>query len=164
LAAHRRELRQWGRTALAIGLLFASLPVAGRILFGVWEFYEAAAIGVICLVIAAYLLMASRGRTIPDGAVMLERARVLTGRGKTAKAIGVLTQALRRDPKFWQAFEYRGRLRLSEGNYAGALDDFGEAIRLAPEEQHLYQLRAQVNSLMVREEPDAEPHPGPYGT
>jgi tetratricopeptide (TPR) repeat protein len=158
LAAHRSELRKWGRTALAIGLLFASLPVAARILFGTWTFYEAAAIAVICFVIAGYLLLRSHGRTIPDGAAMIERARVLSGRGKDAQAISVLTEALRLDPILWQAFEYRARLRASEGEHAAALDDIGEAIRLAPDEAHLYLLRSQVTSLMAQEEHPAEPH------
>ena len=135
---------------MAIGLLFASLPVAGKIVLGVWAFQESAAIAVICFAIAAYLYMRSLGRipTIPDSAAMLERANRLSGSGKMAKAISILTKALGLDRKLWQALQYRAELRASQGDYRGALDDVSEAIRLAPQEQHLYLLRARVYGAM----------------
>ena len=140
---------------MAIGLLFASMPVGAKILLGVWGFQEAAAISIICFAIATYLYLMSRGRmrTIPDGTEMMDRARRLAASGKMAKAIFVLTKTLRLDPKLWQAFQYRGELRVSQGDYRGALDDFSEAIRLAPHERHLYLLRAQVYSAMGQESP-----------
>jgi Flp pilus assembly protein TadD len=140
---------------VAIGLLFASMPVAAKILMGVWGFQEAAAISIICFAIAAYLYLLSRGRTraIPDGAEMMDRARRLAASGKMAKATFVLTKALSLDPKLWQAFQYRGELQVSQGDYRGALDDFSEAIRLAPQERHLYLLRAQVYRAMGQDTP-----------
>jgi tetratricopeptide (TPR) repeat protein len=146
LAAYRGELGKWSRTAVAIGILFASLPVAGRLLFGVWGFPEAAGISGICFAIAVYLYARSVGQRlgIPDSAVLLDRAQQLVSLGRVPKAISVLTQAIRLDPNLWQAYEYRGRLRISEGNYSEALKDISEAIRLAPRERHLYFLRAQV--------------------
>lgn len=131
------------------------MPVAGKILLGVWEFHEATAISIICLAIAAYSYLISRRqtRTIPDGAELMDRARGLAASGKVAKAISLLTEALNLDPKLWQAFQYRGELRASHGDYKGAVDDFSEAIRLAPQERHLYLLRARVYSTIGQESP-----------
>jgi Tfp pilus assembly protein PilF len=131
------------------------MPVAGKILLGVWEFHEATAIAVICFTIAVYLYLINRGRmrTIPDGAEMMDRALQLAASGKIAKASSLLTKALSLDPKLWQAFQYRGELRVSQGDYRGGVDDFSEAIRLAPQERHLYLLRAEVYRTMGKESP-----------
>jgi tetratricopeptide (TPR) repeat protein len=145
LAANRQEFRKWSRTAVAIGALFASLPLAGRLLFGVWGFPQAVGISVISFTVAVYLYARSVGRLgIPDAAVMLDRAQQLVSSGRVPKAISVLTQTIRLNPNLWQAYEYRGRLRVREGDYFAALEDLSEAIRLAPQERHLYFLRAQV--------------------
>ncbi len=145
MAAYREEFRKWSRTAFAIGALFASLPVAGRLILGVWGFPQAAGISVISFTVAIYLYTRSLERLrIPDGAVMLDRAYRLASSGRVAKAIAVLTQTIRLNSSLWQAYEYRGRLRVREGDYLEALEDFSEAIRLAPQERHLYFLRAQV--------------------
>ena len=140
---------------MAIGSLFASMPLAAKILLGVWEFQEAAAISLICFAIATYLYLKSRARmlTIPDGAEMMDRARQLSASGKMAKAISLLTKTLWLDPKLWQAFQYRAELRASQGDFRGALNDFSEAIRLAPYERHLYLLRARVYSALGQESP-----------
>jgi Tfp pilus assembly protein PilF len=146
---------------VAIGLLFASMPVAGRILLGSWEFREAAALSVICFAIAAYMSAMGRRRirAIPDGAEMLDRARRLSRSGNNAKAVFVLTEAIRLDPKLWQAFEYRGQLRAAQGDHFGALEDFNEAIRLAPHEPDLYLMRAQIHTRIGQEELRPSPPP-----
>jgi Flp pilus assembly protein TadD len=120
--------------------------VASRLLLGVWGFPQAAGMSIISFTVAIYLYARSLGRRsrIPDGAAMLDRAQALVSSGKVSKAISVLTQTIRLDPNLWQAYEYRGRLRVREGDYWEALEDLSEAIRLAPEERHLYFLRAQV--------------------
>jgi tetratricopeptide (TPR) repeat protein len=120
--------------------------VASRLLLGVWGFPQAAAISGICFAVAIYLYARSLGRWpgIPDSAVMLDRAERLVSSGKVPKAISVLTRTIRLDPNLWQAYEYRGKLRLSEGQYLEAVEDLSEAIRLAPRERHLYFLRAQA--------------------
>lgn len=140
---------------MAIGLLFASMPVAGRIILGAWAFQESAAISIICFAIAAYLHLRGRGPTtaIPDSAEMMDRAFRLTASGRLARAIALLTKTLRLDKKRWQAFQYRAELRASQGDYRGALDDLSQAIRLAPEERHLYLLRARVYSAMGEASP-----------
>jgi len=131
------------------------MPAASRILLGVWGFHEATAASVICFAAAAYLYLMSLGRVrpLPDSAHMMERARGLAASGKPAKAISVMTETLRLDPKLWQAFQYRGELRVSQGDYEGALNDFSEAIRLAPREQHLYLLRAHVYRELGQDPP-----------
>jgi Flp pilus assembly protein TadD len=134
------------------------MPVAARIVLGVWAFQEAAAISVICFALAAYLHLRSWSRipTIPDSAAMMDRASRLTASGRMAKAISVLTKALGLDRKLWQAFQYRAELRASQGDYRGALDDISEAIRLAPAEPHLYMLRARLYTTMGEELPAAD--------
>jgi len=131
------------------------MPVAAKITLGVWAFQEAAAISIICFAIAAYLYFRVRSGTpaIPDGAEMMDRAFRLTASGKMAKAISILTKTLRLDRKLWQALQYRAQLRASRGDYQGALEDFSEAIRLAPQERHLYLLRARVYGAMGQDSP-----------
>jgi tetratricopeptide (TPR) repeat protein len=138
------------------------MPVAARIVLGVWEFQEAAAIAVVCFALAAYLDLRSRGRiaTLPDSAAMIDRASRLTASGRMARAISVLTRALGLDRKLWQAFQYRAELRASQGDYRGALDDISEAIRLAPDEPHLYLSRTRLYSAMDEELPAADKKEG----
>jgi Flp pilus assembly protein TadD len=59
---------------------------------------------------------------------------------------------LRLSPRLWQARQYRGQMRLVEPDAAEAvLQDFTEAIRLAPEEHHLYVLRSHIFTLLGRD-------------
>ncbi|MGB7759625.1 MAG: hypothetical protein WBL61_07350 [Bryobacteraceae bacterium] len=146
--------RQWRRAALALAFLFASLPVASRLLLGSWGFDGASGIACLCLVAAAYFHFAGRKRRspIPDSATFLDEAIRLAASGETERGIAVLDQALRLSPRLWQAREYRGQIRLGEPDAAEcALDDFTEAIRLAPDEPHLYILRSHVFALLGRE-------------
>ena len=138
------------------------MPVAARIVLGVWAFQEAAAIAVICFALAGYLHLRSRGRilSIPDSAAMMDRASRLTASGRLARAISVLTKALGLDRKLWQAFQYRAELRASQADYRGALDDISEAIRLAPEEPHLYLLRDRYYTAMDKELPASDKKKG----
>jgi tetratricopeptide (TPR) repeat protein len=150
LAADSKELKRWTRTVVAVGALFATMPMASRIFLGVWGFHEAAVISTICFIAGIYLYARNLGRRlwIPDSASMLDRARRLGAAGKVPKAISVLTQAIRLNPLLWQAYEYRGYLRLAQSEHAEALKDFSEAIRMAPRERHLYVLRAQIYSAL----------------
>lgn len=122
------------------------MPVAGRIVLGVWEFHGAAALGISCFAAAIYLYIKGRRRLVPlaDGAALIDRARRLGASGKAPKAIAVLTEALSLDPKLWQALEYRAQLHLSRGDYSKALDDLSGAIRVAPGERHLHLLWAET--------------------
>jgi len=72
--------------------------------------------------------------------------------GETGPGIAVLDEALRLSPRLWQAREYRGQIRLGKPDAAeSALQDFTEAIRLAPDEPHLYLLRSHVFSVLGQE-------------
>ena len=112
--------------------------------------------GIACLflVAAGYLYVAGRERRppIPDSAAILDAAIQLAASGETGGALALLDEALRLSPRLWQAREYRGQVRLGEPNAAEfALQDFTEAIRLAPDEPHLYILRSHVLNLLGRD-------------
>ncbi|HLK65303.1 MAG TPA: hypothetical protein VKU19_17810 [Bryobacteraceae bacterium] len=148
--------RQLSRAALALALLFASLPLISMLFLGSWGFDGAMGIAGLFLVAAAYLHLAGRGRrsTLPDPATFLDEAIRLAGVGEIDRGIELLDEALRLSPHLWQAREYRGQMRLAEPNAAEfALRDFTEAIRLAPLEPHLYILRSHVYTLLGRDAP-----------
>lgn len=144
------QIRQWSRTAWGLAALFGSLPIAGRLLLGSWEFQQAAVLSVLFFVLGAYLEIRSRRlRWLRDDASALQKALALAAEGETERAISVLTRVIRLSPRLWQAYQYRGQLRLRQPEgWERALFDFDEAIRLAPQEAHLYTLRSQVHQLL----------------
>jgi tetratricopeptide (TPR) repeat protein len=128
--------------------------LAGKLFLGGWGFDGASGIACLCLVAAAYLYFTGRDSrpSIPDSAALLDEALQSAASGETARAFALLNEALRLSPRLWQARQYRGQLRLGEPNAAeSALQDFTEAIRLAPGEPHLYILRSHVLTLLGRE-------------
>ncbi len=141
---------QWGRAACGLAALFGSLPVASRVLLGTWGFPEAAELGFVCLCVGVYLEIRGRRRqSLADDATALQQALSLAAEGRSKDAVAVLTKALRVSPRLWQAYQYRGQIRLREPEtWSEALADFHEAIRLAPNEAHLYALRSQVYELL----------------
>jgi tetratricopeptide (TPR) repeat protein len=146
--------RQWSRAALALAVVFGSLPLTSRVILGNWGFDEAPAIACLLLVAAAYLYLAGRVRQppIPDSATILGEAIRMAASGETNRGIALLNEAFRLNPRLWQAREYRGHIRLEEFAAAeSALQDFTDAIRLAPAEPHLYILRSHVFTLLGRE-------------
>jgi cytochrome c-type biogenesis protein CcmH/NrfG len=147
---NRSRAREWSRMALALGLLFGSLPVAGRIFLGAWSFSGAAEISCCLLILAIYLHLWGRRQiaTMPDSAAMLDEASRLAAEGRIDRAIVQLSKTIRRNPRFWQAFQYRGELYLGLENSSLAIQDFTEAIRLAPNEAHLYVLRERACRLL----------------
>jgi tetratricopeptide (TPR) repeat protein len=148
------QARRWGRAALALAFLFASLPLAGKLFFGGWGFDDAPEIAFLCLIAAAYLYYVGRtGRpTIPDPAVMLDEAIRRAMAGDIDTGLALLDEVLRLNPRLWQAWQYRGQMRLARPEAAeSALQDLTEAIRLAPGEPHLYALRGHVFTLLGRE-------------
>ena len=145
----RAQARQWSRTALALAVLFGSFPIVGRLVLGKWAFEGATGIAGLWLVIGAYLHIRSRRiKPMPDPAVLLEEAIHMAGVGDTRRAIAILDRAIAESPSFWQAYQGRGELRLRTGAIAEAIDDFSSAIRLAPDEPHLRELREQAESLL----------------
>ena len=77
--------------------------------------------------------------------VKLAHARELIANEEIKRALNVLTEVIVRHPKFWQAYRLRGELYYSRLRRLDlALKDLTQAIMLAPEEPHLYVLRAQT--------------------
>ncbi|HTS28264.1 MAG TPA: hypothetical protein VMH81_20465 [Bryobacteraceae bacterium] len=152
IPTNRRErARQWSRTAWVMALLFASLPITCRLFVGVWGFEDALGVAGLCLLIGTYLHFRSRrsSAAIPDAATLLDRAREQAVNGHIDRAILLLTEAIRLNRGLWQAFQYRGELKLLRPeSVAGALDDFTEALRLAPGEPHLRVLRDEAERLL----------------
>lgn len=146
----RSRARQWSRAAWALAALFASLPLAGRILMGSWGFQGSGELAGLCLVAGTYLHFAARRhRVLPDDAATLERALQLAAAGETSEALRLLTETIRLTPSLWQAYQFRGQVYLqSRDCWDRAMEDFNQAIRRAPKEAHLYVLRAQLHSLL----------------
>jgi cytochrome c-type biogenesis protein CcmH/NrfG len=139
------KLRQWSRTAFALAALFASFPIVGRIVLGEWAFEGAGGIAGLWLAAGSYLHVRSRRvKAAPDPAAMLDEAVRLASIGEAERAVAMLGRAIRENPWFWQAYQCRGEIRFTTGDTAGAAADFDEAIRLAPGEAHLRELREQV--------------------
>jgi tetratricopeptide (TPR) repeat protein len=137
-----------------MAILFASLPLAGKLFLGSWGFDGAPGIACLCLIAAAYLSLAGRERRhpLPDSATILEAAIRQAAAGETDLALALLDEALRLDRRLWQARQYSGQVRLGQAGAAeAALQDFTAAIRLAPDEPHLYLLRSHVYALLGRE-------------
>lgn len=130
--------------------VFGSMPLASRIFLGAWGFDGAAEIGCLCMIAGAYFHIVSRRfPAVPDPATTLERAGARASEGRGDQAIALLTEEIRLSPQLWQAFQYRGELYLQQGDQVeAAVRDFSEAIRLAPQEPHLYGLRAYAYSLL----------------
>ncbi|HMC57821.1 MAG TPA: hypothetical protein VKJ01_01395 [Candidatus Solibacter sp.] len=146
--------RRWCRAALALAFLFASLPLVGVLFLGSWGFDGSLGIACLCLIAAAYLHLAGRAPRppLPDPSTILDEAIHLAASGETDRGIQLLDEVLRLSPRLWQARQYRGQMRLVEPDAAEAvLQDFTEAIRLAPEEHHLYVLRSHVFTLLGRD-------------
>ncbi len=146
--------RRWCRAALSLALLFAGLPLVGMLFLGSWEFDGSLGIACLCLIAAAYFYLAGRPRRppLPDPSTILEEAIQSAASGEIDRGIQLLDEVLRLNPGLWQAREYRGQMRLVEPEAAEAvLQDFTEAIRLAPQEPHLYVLRSHVFTLIGRD-------------
>jgi Tfp pilus assembly protein PilF len=149
--ASAARARQWCRAALALALIFASLPLAGKLFLGSWRFDGALDIAGLCVLAAAYLYFVGRdhGPQTLDSVVMLDKALQFAARGATHRGLALLDEALQLDPNLWQAWEYRGQIHLGEPEGTeSAFEDFNQAIRLAPDEPHLYILRSHVLTLL----------------
>jgi tetratricopeptide (TPR) repeat protein len=141
----RSRARQWSRSAFALAALFASFPIVGRVLLGEWAFEGSAGIAGLWLFAGVYLHIRSRRlRATPDGAALLDEAIQLAHAGDLEHASQVLERAISENPRLWQAYQYRGELRLAAGEVAGAAADFDRAIEIAPAEPHLYELRSRA--------------------
>ncbi len=97
--ASASRARQWCRAALALALIFASLPLAGKLFLGSWRF-DALDIACLCMLAAGYLYFVERDRRppTPDSATILNRALQLAASGATGRGLAILDEALRLDP------------------------------------------------------------------
>jgi tetratricopeptide (TPR) repeat protein len=148
------QARRWCRAALALAFLFASLPLVGVLFLGSWGFDGSLGIACLLLIAAAYLHLAGRPSRapLPDPSTILDEAIQMAASGKIDRAIQLLDEVLRLSPRLWQARQYRGQMRLVEPDAAEAvLQDFTEAIRLAPEEPLLYVLRSHIFTVLGHE-------------
>jgi tetratricopeptide (TPR) repeat protein len=147
-ASIRLRARQWSRASWALAALFASLPLSCRLLLGEWGFESAGGVAALFLVAGIYLHILARraARALPDPAEMLDRALEMARLGQMEEALAILTEAIRLSPWLWQAYQYRGELRLLQQLPDRAAEDFKEAIRLAPNEPHLRELLEQAQS------------------
>ena len=144
----RRDSLRWSRTALALAFLFASLPVAGKLLLGEWGFPDATLLSVLCVLAAAYLYLRGRNfRAAPDPAALLDQSIQFAASGRSGEAIALLTEAIRVSPGLWQALQYRGEMYLQLGSIDDAMRDFDQASALAPEESHIRVLRGYAERL-----------------
>jgi tetratricopeptide (TPR) repeat protein len=141
--------RQWSKAAWGLALVFGSLPLVGRVVLGDWEFVGAGEIAVLLAGLGIYLHIRSRRyHSKPDLAVLLEQAGKLAADGRTDRAIALLTKTARQSPRLWQAYQYRGELRLRIGEFELAAQDFAQAIRMAPDEPHLHVLLEQAEKTL----------------
>ena len=142
------QARQWSRTAWALALLFASLPIASKLFLGVWGFSGAAELALLCALLGTYFhFSARRNVALRDAAAMLDEALLLARNGETERSIDLLTKTIRFNPRLWQAYQYRAELRLVRGEPEKAIEDLTIAIRLAPQEGHLYKLLERAQQL-----------------
>ena len=148
------DARQWSRAAWGLALLFASLPLMGRLVMGDWEFVAAGEVACLLLLVGVYFQVRSRRhQTKPDPATLLDLANQLAVNGRIDKAITLLTKTIRQNPRLWQAYQYRGQLRMRNGEFALAAADFSGAIRIAPDEAHLHTLLEEAQKTL-----DGRPH------
>jgi len=139
------DARQWSRAAWALAAVFGSFPIVGRLVLGDWEFAGSGGFACLLLLAGAYFHVRSRRFiTKADPATLLDQANRLAASGRVDRAEALLTKTIRQSPKLWQAYQYRGELRLRVGEFDLAARDFSDAIHLAPDEAHLRQLLAQA--------------------
>jgi tetratricopeptide (TPR) repeat protein len=154
---NRARARQWSRTAFALAALFASFPIAGRLLLGEWAFDGATGIACLWLAAGAYLhIRATRVHTLADPAALVDDAMQLARLGDIRRAFRVLDRAIAENPRFWQALQCRAEVRLHLGDTGAAVVDLDRAIGIAPEEAHLRELRAYAEGRRSGV-PEAEP-------
>jgi tetratricopeptide (TPR) repeat protein len=156
---NRARAYRWSRTAFALAALFASFPIVGRVILGEWAFEGAGGIAGLWLIVGAYLYVrARRMPKVEDGAALLDEAIRLASAGDGERAMRVLDRAIRENPWLWQAYQYRGELRLASGPTEKAIEDFERAIEIAPEEPHLHELRRRAGEMLLGPRMDTDEH------
>src|SRR6516164_8432899 len=78
-------------------------------------------------------IIQGRGETAKDSAIAHhERALSYRSKGDSDRAIADLSEAIRLDPKYAEAYYLRGVSYRNKGDLARAISDYSETIRLAP--------------------------------
>src|SRR6516164_9622897 len=78
-------------------------------------------------------IIQGRGETAKDSAIAHhERALSYRSKGDSDRAIADLSEAIRLDPKYAEAYYLRGVSYRNKGDLARAISDYSEAIRLDP--------------------------------
>ncbi|HWC98847.1 MAG TPA: hypothetical protein VG456_18935 [Candidatus Sulfopaludibacter sp.] len=144
----RAQARRLSRVAFGSAILFFVMALGGRILAGAWPFEGSLELSLVCLALGVLFHVAGMPRfaALPDPSSLLNQAFRVASTGRIDGAIGILSKALEENPNLWQAYQYRGELFMALQNYSAAAKDFADAIRLAPEEQHLYELRDRATA------------------
>jgi tetratricopeptide (TPR) repeat protein len=79
-------------------------------------------------------IIQGRGETAKDSAIArVYRGHAYRHKGDLVRAIADLSEAIRLDPKYAEAYYNRGLTYRNKGDLDRAIADFGEAIRLAPQ-------------------------------
>jgi len=79
-----------------------------------------------------------------DNSLARHNLALLKGNQPTAETERMLTEAIAANPKLPYSFAERGLLRLNAGNFAGALGDYNEAIKLEPDNYDYYLNRGLI--------------------
>ena len=78
--------------------------------------------------------------------------------GDLEGALVDLTQAVKADPSFEDAWFVRGYIRMMEKDRVGAIEDFRKALEVAPSG---WTARKRVGDLLKQLESEEAPEPGP---
>jgi len=90
-------------------------------------------------------IIQGRGETAKDSAIAHhERALSYRSKGDSDRAIADLSEAIRLDPKYAEAYYLRGVSYRNKGDLARAISDYSEAIRLDPKLAAAYNNRGNA--------------------
>lgn len=78
---------------------------------------------------------------------LVEEARILAERGDRDAAFAAYARAMEADPACAEAYYHRGVLREGELNLRGALSDYEEFLRLAPDDSRTDEVRRSAEVL-----------------
>ena len=142
----RAQARRWSRVSVGAAILFLGMAAGGRILTGNWPFDGSLELSFVCIAVGAvfHVLGMRRFATLPDPSALLNQAFTVASSGRVDGAIEILSKTIAENPQLWQAYQYRGELYLTLRDNTAAVRDFTDAIRLAPGERHLYELRERA--------------------
>jgi lipoprotein NlpI len=83
---------------------------------------------------------------------ILAEARKAYGHGELTNALALATQAIELEPRAVESWMFRGRLRESARDFAGAAGDFARVIQLEPDAAEAYVHRGQARFRLGRRE------------